>query len=428
MAFPSRKETYDSNTPSELSSRTSMNGAQHRRSSKRTTIRSYQGSISNSSVHTTSTAATRNDIFDNSENGPGGAPSIDGKSFHSLEKSIFRFRNQSQSTVSTIREAGSVGSHTATSSSEQEIRSLNMPSFEGEDESSLHSSPRSSLYSLSTLHEPSPSSSRIYGDPPSIPLDDPSTKPYGDSPEPPQAAPPTDSVWTHSRTHYSSNHSYPHPPAQPSSKSNPGPPPTLYHSGSTTQRPRGSSRAGSTSYIDPATIPNLPPPLPLPTPSSIPPPLPHTEHQQQQQPKPKPIDTEHRGQQDGKPGLRTWWRHITTTQKPRPHASSENAHARSKAQALAQVYVPPPPGVVFGRPLKDSLRCASVQISTLDATGNLYIYGYIPVVVAKWCVHVLFISLVLPFSFCHWFPFSLRIKSTHVHWVWVVVGSIVVGS
>ena len=69
-------------------------------------------------------------------------------------------------------------------------------------------------------------------------------------PEPPQAAPPTGSSRTHSRTHsYSSNHSYPHPPAQQSS--NPGPQPPLYHSGSTAQRPRRhSSRAGSSSHID----------------------------------------------------------------------------------------------------------------------------------------------------------------------------------
>ena len=64
-------------------------------------------------------------------------------------------------------------------------------------------------------------------------------------PEPPQAAPPTGSGRTHSRTQsYSSNHSYPHPPAQ--LPTNSGPPPTLYHSGSTAQRPRRhSSRAGS---------------------------------------------------------------------------------------------------------------------------------------------------------------------------------------
>ncbi|KAH0833085.1 Rho GTPase activation protein [Lanmaoa asiatica] len=38
---------------------------------------------------------------------------------------------------------------------------------------------------------------------------------------------------------------------------------------------------------------------------------------------------------------------------------------------------------VFAKPLKDSLRRASVQISTSNANGDLYVWGYIPVVVAK---------------------------------------------
>jgi hypothetical protein len=181
MAFRSRKKIYDSNTPSISSSRTSMNGALYRRSSKET-IQSYKGSISNSSVHTTSTAATRKDLLDCSELDPGGDPSISHlKSSHFLEKSMFRSRNQSQSTVSTIREAGSVSCSTATSTSEQETRSLNVTSFEDEDEPPLPSTPRSSVYNLSTLPEPSPSSSRLHGVPPSTPLGDPLTKPYGDS-------------------------------------------------------------------------------------------------------------------------------------------------------------------------------------------------------------------------------------------------------
>ncbi|KAF8488851.1 hypothetical protein F5888DRAFT_1274100 [Russula emetica] len=186
MAFSSRKETYDSNTPSDLSSRTSMNGpgALYRRSSKGTTIQPNRESISNSSVHTTSTAATRKDLFDCSEQGPGGVPSISHrKSLHSLDKPTFRFKNQSQSTVGTVRNAGSIRTSTANSTSKQKIRPLNVPSFEDEDsdESPLPSTTRSSIYTLSTLPEPSPRSSRIYGVIPSTPLDDPLTKPYGDS-------------------------------------------------------------------------------------------------------------------------------------------------------------------------------------------------------------------------------------------------------
>lgn len=54
---------------------------------------------------------------------------------------------------------------------------------------------------------------------------------------------------------------------------------------------------------------------------------------------------------------------------------------------VVPAYVAPdsavPNGVVFGKPLKESLRHANVQISTADANGDLYVWGYIPVVVAK---------------------------------------------
>ena len=133
MLFPSRKESNDSNTPSDLSSRTSVIGALYRRSRKGTTIQSNRGSISNSSIHTTSEDQWQ---FDYTEQYPGGVYSISHpKSIHSLEKSAFTFRNQSQSTVGTIREVGSVRGSIATFTSTQEIRSSNIPSFEDEDES-----------------------------------------------------------------------------------------------------------------------------------------------------------------------------------------------------------------------------------------------------------------------------------------------------
>lgn len=48
---------------------------------------------------------------------------------------------------------------------------------------------------------------------------------------------------------------------------------------------------------------------------------------------------------------------------------------------------------VFGKTLTESLQYASVQISTANANGDLYVWGYIPVVVAKWFVS----PLSLPF-------------------------------
>ena len=53
---------------------------------------------------------------------------------------------------------------------------------------------------------------------------------------------------------------------------------------------------------------------------------------------------------------------------------------------------------VFGKPLRESLRYASVQISTANASGDLYVWGYIPVVVAKWYIlSLLFLSLFTSF-------------------------------
>ncbi|KAH9025497.1 Rho GTPase activation protein [Lactarius pseudohatsudake] len=98
--------------------------------------------------------------------------------------------------------------------------------------------------------------------------------------------------------------------------------------------------------------------------------------------------TEHRDHhRDTKAGLRTWWQQFTTAQKVRPspqHAHSY-PHSYPRSQTQPHEYVPPPAGAVFGRPLKESLKYANVQISTADANGKLYVWGYIPVVVAKWC-------------------------------------------
>jgi hypothetical protein len=101
-------------------------------------------------------------------------------------------------------------------------------------------------------------------------------------------------------------------------------------------------------------------------------------------------DHHNRGDRDAnKAGLRTWWQQFTAAQKMRPGAQHSphsfpppHSHPHTaQAQAAGQ-----PAGAVFGRPLKDSLKHANVQISTADASGKLYVWGYIPVVVAKWCV------------------------------------------
>ncbi|KAL0067916.1 GTPase activating protein (GAP) for Rho1p [Marasmius tenuissimus] len=69
-----------------------------------------------------------------------------------------------------------------------------------------------------------------------------------------------------------------------------------------------------------------------------------------------------------KANLKAWWNHFTFAQR-----------VKKEAEGKADE----PANTVFGKPLKESLHYASVQISTANANGELYVWGYIPVVVAK---------------------------------------------
>ena len=50
--------------------------------------------------------------------------------------------------------------------------------------------------------------------------------------------------------------------------------------------------------------------------------------------------------------------------------------------------VPEPPSGIFGVPLRQSITYANVAISLVDAEGKSYIYGYVPIVVAKCGVYL----------------------------------------
>ena len=182
MGFSSQKETHDSNVPTNTSSHSSITGnVLYRRSSKET-IQPYRGSISNSSMHTTSTATTHEEDLSGPSWGQGpdrNLPIPDHKSSHSLEKLTFGDRNQSLSTVYTIREPESDRSSIEASTPTQELRSLSLASLEDKAVSSLPSTPRPSAYSPVT--DPSPRSSLNYDYALSTPSDDILTKPYGDS-------------------------------------------------------------------------------------------------------------------------------------------------------------------------------------------------------------------------------------------------------
>lgn len=46
------------------------------------------------------------------------------------------------------------------------------------------------------------------------------------------------------------------------------------------------------------------------------------------------------------------------------------------------------PGGIFGVPLRQSITYANVAISLIDGEGKSYIYGYVPIVVAKCGVYL----------------------------------------
>lgn len=88
-----------------------------------------------------------------------------------------------------------------------------------------------------------------------------------------------------------------------------------------------------------------------------------------------------------KAGLLKWWTQFTHAQNRKKDSDPSRSLyypdfrfvTLTNASAVDQEEHP-----VFQKPLKESLRYASVQISTANANGELYIWGYIPVVVAKW--------------------------------------------
>lgn len=70
--------------------------------------------------------------------------------------------------------------------------------------------------------------------------------------------------------------------------------------------------------------------------------------------------------QQTKANLKAWWNHFRFAQQVKKEAEEKKGGEG-----------------VFGKPLKESLKCANVQISTANANGELYVWGSIPVVVAK---------------------------------------------
>lgn len=93
-----------------------------------------------------------------------------------------------------------------------------------------------------------------------------------------------------------------------------------------------------------------------------------------------------------KASLKAWWNHFAFAQRAKREAEEKKGKhvylPDGCAALLTRLASPdgPPQGAVFGRPLRESLKRASVQISTAGNNGELFVWGHIPVVVAKWYV------------------------------------------
>ncbi|KAB5557931.1 hypothetical protein GE09DRAFT_1237072 [Coniochaeta sp. 2T2.1] len=69
--------------------------------------------------------------------------------------------------------------------------------------------------------------------------------------------------------------------------------------------------------------------------------------------------------------LRTWWKNFKIPSK------------HQEAQECDLTLAEPKPQGIFGVPLRQSITYANVAISLIDENGKSYIYGYVPIVVAK---------------------------------------------
>jgi hypothetical protein len=95
------------------------------------------------------------------------------------------------------------------------------------------------------------------------------------------------------------------------------------------------------------------------------------------------------------PTLKAWWERFAFTRRAKKDAEEKKGvHPLYPPWMFPYLSAgphppypsPPNQNVIFGKPLEESLKYAREEISTPNAKGELYIWGYIPRVVAKLCV------------------------------------------
>ncbi|OTA93100.1 hypothetical protein M434DRAFT_62675, partial [Hypoxylon sp. CO27-5] len=78
--------------------------------------------------------------------------------------------------------------------------------------------------------------------------------------------------------------------------------------------------------------------------------------------------------------LKSWWKSFQTRSK---HQESQGKGYYHFPPASMSIRLYPQPKGIFGVPLRQSITYANVAISLVDENGKSYIYGYVPIVVAK---------------------------------------------
>ena len=82
--------------------------------------------------------------------------------------------------------------------------------------------------------------------------------------------------------------------------------------------------------------------------------------------------------------LKTWWTAFTRRPKKDNAASTSIESPSPMLSALIYIVpVPDTPAGIFGVPLNVSIKYANVAISLMNEQGESFIYGYVPIVVAK---------------------------------------------
>jgi len=85
--------------------------------------------------------------------------------------------------------------------------------------------------------------------------------------------------------------------------------------------------------------------------------------------------------------LTSWWKQFKRTTK-KPEEKGEFAVSASQNRILTSTLELAVDQGIFGVPLHTSIRYANVAISLFDAQGTSFIYGYVPIVVAKCGVYL----------------------------------------